>query len=866
MAITRSQIARQLLAEGGAPRRARFANGSFPREGYGIGTYNIDKTLIQTGYAPDGSAEFHYPFEAAAMGIFPIRKEDQDLISLTGSGLANQAAIRKSQRAAQAEAASDIFKKSMGPTTQTTPTQTQTTIPTGGIEVLGGRIVPSVQDPGSGKFDLIDASGVPTAISKDQVEMMLSTRGATPTPQFSDPRMQAAADKGIDARMGRTLEENIKALADPRMTKKRSSGFFGALRNRMTPVLDPVPTNDPFKSNLGAPMTGRDPLTGMPESEMLPGIPGVRSISKEDDIRKRVLEAQMNQSGRTFTEGKYANEAEAIADLGIERYNQLFSKGGEVSLDDAKENAPPGEFLAYINPKEADMLRAAGGSGIMTAMGIPSFFDDTSYGEDMGASYSSSPSGGGSGFSGGDDGFGGGDEFARPTYAQQLINIQRGDGDPPPMITADPDKFIKTPAPGPIRSFFNRVITPVRDTGQRLSINYIRNELDRRKNYDQSIPGKLGFKLDTTPFDSRYATRTEELEDALTRAIVGEDVTATIQRGRTFGTEPDTRGDNEFIPTLFRQNLVPEPTEPEKTGIEKVLADADEFRFLLPERFKLEDGGIVPRQAYGLGSIVSAVTRPVKKVVKKTARAVKKIAKSDLGKLALAAATIYFAPQLAGRLPAAKNPMSFLGQLQSGNRMAALKTLLPGGTDPFTGETSGISKLIQSLGSKTSVAGGIDADVNQALAKTAGKEVAKSSLFRDLALIGGPSILAGALAKEDIGDEDLDSVIAASREDKSGLPELLAEFDDFRFVVPEEYRQSAAEGGMMSLGGMEMDLRGGGFVPIGREEKADDVPARLSKNEFVFTADAVRAAGGGSVDKGADLMYKTMKQLENKVA
>ena len=79
-------------------------------------------------------------------------------------------------------------------------------------------------------------------------------------------------------------------------------------------------------------------------------------------------------------------------------------------------------------------------------------------------------------------------------------------------------------------------------------------------------------------------------------------------------------------------------------------------------------------------------------------------------------------------------------------------------------------------------------------------------------------------------------------------------------------RIGAEEGGIMSLGGNEMDLRGGGFVPIGKAEKADDVPARLSKNEFVFTADAVRAAGGGSVDKGADLMYKTMKQLEDRVA
>jgi len=83
--------------------------------------------------------------------------------------------------------------------------------------------------------------------------------------------------------------------------------------------------------------------------------------------------------------------------------------------------------------------------------------------------------------------------------------------------------------------------------------------------------------------------------------------------------------------------------------------------------------------------------------------------------------------------------------------------------------------------------------------------------------------------------------------------------------VAQGGRIGAQEGGLMSLGGNEMDLRGGGFVPIGAKEKADDVPARLSKNEFVFTADAVRAAGGGDVDAGADKMYKTMKQLENRV-
>ena len=75
-------------------------------------------------------------------------------------------------------------------------------------------------------------------------------------------------------------------------------------------------------------------------------------------------------------------------------------------------------------------------------------------------------------------------------------------------------------------------------------------------------------------------------------------------------------------------------------------------------------------------------------------------------------------------------------------------------------------------------------------------------------------------------------------------------------------RPTAQESG---LGGLpiEADMRySGGFMPYGAKEKADDVPARLSKNEFVFTADAVRAAGGGSVQKGAQRMYNTMKQLE----
>lgn len=89
-------------------------------------------------------------------------------------------------------------------------------------------------------------------------------------------------------------------------------------------------------------------------------------------------------------------------------------------------------------------------------------------------------------------------------------------------------------------------------------------------------------------------------------------------------------------------------------------------------------------------------------------------------------------------------------------------------------------------------------------------------------------------------------------------------------------RAGRAFGGIMDIpmgqprdngaGITELDYRqDGGFVPIGIKEKADDVPAMLSKNEFVMTADAVRGAGNGDIEKGAQKMYDTMKQLESRV-
>jgi hypothetical protein len=88
-------------------------------------------------------------------------------------------------------------------------------------------------------------------------------------------------------------------------------------------------------------------------------------------------------------------------------------------------------------------------------------------------------------------------------------------------------------------------------------------------------------------------------------------------------------------------------------------------------------------------------------------------------------------------------------------------------------------------------------------------------------------------------------------------------YPDYKNLAAEGGRIGRAEGGLMNLGGLEKDYRAeGGFVPIGKKEKADDVPARLSVNEFVFTADAVRNAGGGDVDRGAEVMENVMTNLE----
>jgi hypothetical protein len=125
----------------------------------------------------------------------------------------------------------------------------------------------------------------------------------------------------------------------------------------------------------------------------------------------------------------------------------------------------------------------------------------------------------------------------------------------------------------------------------------------------------------------------------------------------------------------------------------------------------------------------------------------------------------------------------------------------------------------------------------------------------------------GSYAISSLDEGALNLIAKRLRLGGKDIDEFTGNFDDMysgsdEKMIADALRDRKAEGGIMDLGGMEKDYREGGFVPIGAKERADDVPARLSKNEFVFTADAVRNAGGGDIDKGAEVMQNMMDNLE----
>ena len=331
---------------------------------------------------------------------------------------------------------------------------------------------------------------------------------------------------------------------------------------------------------------------------------------------------------------------------------------------------------------------------------------------------------------------------------------------------------------------------------------------------------------------------------------------------------------------------------------------------------------MVPRGEYGLGSLVKSVTKGISGAVKGATKAVKSIASSDLGKAALAAAAIYYGGggNLFGLQRAGMSGFSF-GNLPGAGFLQGAKTgignLLLGTPGDMGGRVAGtglLSKIGGTLGSTlgagnllslgagflggAAVGGALTpqqietgmkrnpAAVRGYLAeyyKNINPEATESEAeqyaieqTREYAAEGGimgrQNYGMGSVVRKAIENPAIAKQIEMASPMKQYLREYYGNVNPGKSVEEIEafIRENAAYGGSMGeprqnpQGVMELDYRQeGGFVPVGIKEKADDVPAMLSKNEFVFTADAVRNAGDGDVEKGAQRLYNTMKTLEN---
>jgi len=258
------------------------------------------------------------------------------------------------------------------------------------------------------------------------------------------------------------------------------------------------------------------------------------------------------------------------------------------------------------------------------------------------------------------------------------------------------------------------------------------------------------------------------------------------------------------------------------------------------------EGGIMDLESARDMYFVGGLVKSAKKAVKSATRAVKKIAKSPIGKAAL----LYGLGAVGGSFGSTGKFFS-KGMFNPGNigrgLFGANSVMM---RDAGLGDQAAIKGLFGKLG------------------LTGGYGGLMPTLKGGMTLATILPLLAGKTDEEK--DDILDKYLASQKLTPSQSVRGAGSEFDF-------YNYNLAEGGMPSkepvaketmplldMDGQEMDLRAeGGFVPIGRMEKADDVPARLSKNEFVFTADAVRNAGDGNVDKGAEVMYNMMKNLES---
>ena len=317
--------------------------------------------------------------------------------------------------------------------------------------------------------------------------------------------------------------------------------------------------------------------------------------------------------------------------------------------------------------------------------------------------------------------------------------------------------------------------------------------------------------------------------------------------------------------------------------------------------------GQMPRQMYGLGSFV-------KKAVKGVTKGIKSIAKSDLGKAALLAAGAYGLG--GGKIPFYGKSLPFLTQ---GGGFSPSNIL------PNLGGILGLKSGKDALLGNVLKVGGYGTVLGGALAGMEGEEEASSiggernvealrtRLTKAYQELRYPEEQIPALVEADlaeytsgaggyaeggrIGFEGGGYTFEQFLKDKQqvdqamSMEELRREYErQMQLKKVRDQRNMAAYGGRMQYalgdraednamqasgimglplnqnpaGVTELDLREtGGFIPpVGVKEKADDIPAMLSNNEFVFTADAVRGMGGGDVNKGAQRMYDMMKKLE----
>ena len=268
-----------------------------------------------------------------------------------------------------------------------------------------------------------------------------------------------------------------------------------------------------------------------------------------------------------------------------------------------------------------------------------------------------------------------------------------------------------------------------------------------------------------------------------------------------------------------------------------------------------------PRQQYGLGSIVKSV----KKAVKGVTKGVKDFAKSDLGKAAGLAALAFGVPgtSLGGLFGRASLGGAATGLLGQQGIAATLGNLsMPAFLSKSTGEGAALKnfgKVFAGGTALTALLGAAEEGDEEAIAATQDVESLKKYLASYYSNLGYTA------------DQIAENVARDTSEYTQDMARGMANGGRIGYAFGDKVEMAAGiEGLPVNInpkGVKELDLREtGGFIPpVGIKEKADDIPAMLSNNEFVFTADAVKAAGGGSVDKGAQIMYDTMKKLESRV-